>query len=46
MYVFRGDKEVRSYLTECQVEIRPYESIYEDLSALPAGARVMLDKRM
>ena len=38
-------KEVRSYLTECQVEIRPYESIYEDLSALPAGARVLLDKK-
>ena len=38
-------KEVRSYLAECQVEIRPYESIYEDLSALPAGARVLLDKK-
>lgn len=36
-------KEVRSYLAECQVEIRPYESIYEDLSALPAGARVLLE---
>lgn len=38
-------EEIRRYLKERGVRIRDYEAVYEDLSGLAAGQKVLLDKK-
>lgn len=39
------DDKVKSYLAEKKVEVREYNTIVEYLKALPAGRKVLMDKR-
>ncbi|MCD8096521.1 MAG: aminopeptidase P family protein [Lachnospiraceae bacterium] len=38
-------EEIRAYLAKRRVRIREYDEIYRDLEGLPAGTRVLLDRR-
>lgn len=38
-------EEIRRYLTECGVRIREYDQIYQDLSEIEKGRKVLLDKK-
>lgn len=38
-------EEIRQYLKERGVRVRDYEAVYEDLSGLAAGRKVLLDKK-
>lgn len=37
--------EIRQYLETCGIQIRDYEAVYGDLAGIPAGQKVLLDKK-
>lgn len=39
------DRKVKSMLSDCGVEVRPYEAVYEYASSIPRGSVVLMDKR-